>query len=140
MKQIKGTLRGFTLVEVLIASVILFSTLTVFTVILRTALISNERAIEVVEKSVATIMILDDIQVALFESSSVGKANGEGSFIGSAYRWKASVKESARPPPRYLGQQLVQAEHEIKLWTVELEMLTENSKNIKNFTYDEATW
>lgn len=128
--------RGFTLIEVLVASFIMFLALTIFTSIYRSAMISTERATEVVASVSNTSVIVEKIAFKLRESSSKNQLNGTESLFGEQYTWRASVKNEVRPPPRYFGKELIQAEHSAKLWAVTVTL----SSNGKQFSYEELTW
>jgi prepilin-type N-terminal cleavage/methylation domain-containing protein len=128
--------RGFTLVEVLVASFILFITLAAFTSILRTALISSERAQQVVTESISATLLVDSIRHQLQTSSKGNQAQGEGNINGIIYSWSATVTNRSRPPARYFGEQEIRPEHEILLWEVTIEL----EDGSEPYRYQEATW
>ncbi len=129
---------GFTLIEVLIASFIMFIALATFTMVFRGALLSSERAESVVSTSAYTDLIVDKISASLKQQHKKTQAGGQGMLLGRQFFWQAHVKQVSRPPARYFGGSLEQASHTIKLWQVKLTVKTNTSA--KDFTYEEVTW
>ncbi|MDG1750743.1 MAG: prepilin-type N-terminal cleavage/methylation domain-containing protein [Thalassotalea sp.] len=130
--------RGFTLIEVLIASFIMFISLAAFTLVFRTTILSSEKAELNVSSAAYTTLIISKITFDLKNSHSLNEKSGSGELMGRHYQWQARVKETAKPPARYFGNSLSQAEHQAKLWQVKLEVKV-NGKN-SDFLYEEITW
>jgi len=130
--------KGFSLIEVLIASFIMFISLATFTMVFRSAMVSSTKA----ELNVSTAAYADLIvsKVASELKKHHGKAShtNAGVLIGREYFWNAEVVQHTQPPAVYVGQTLVQPEHQAKLWSIKLTIKTDN-KSV-NYRYQEVTW
>lgn len=129
---------GFTLVEALIASLIMFIAIGIFTMVFRGAIISSQKASANIEISAAANLVVERISAELTNRHSGKNANGEGKIFDFNYTWRAKVKSSAKPPSRYLGGSKVQADHTAKLWQVDLTF--EKDERIVAFQFEEVTW
>lgn len=129
---------GFSLMEVLIASFIMFISLVVFSSVFRSAIISSDKAVLNVSSAAYTHLIMGEITSELKQAHHLNQLSGKGRLMQRTFQWQAKVTESTKPPARYFGQNLSQAEHLVKLWNVELN-LTFNEKK-SNVQYQEVTW
>jgi type II secretory pathway component PulJ len=129
---------GFSLMEVLIASFIMFISLVVFSSVFRSAIISSDKAVLNVSSAAYTHLIMGEITSQLKDAHHLNQLSGEGSLLQRAFYWQASATESTKPPARYFGQNMSQTDHLVKLWNVEL-TLTYNEKE-SNVQYQEVTW
>ena len=85
--------RGFTLIEVLIASVILFSAVAAGTLVYRGSIRLGDKASATVRISAALPSIMEHVKEALMEQ----KMKGEGSFDdGISYSWVSEAAKSSR--------------------------------------------
>jgi prepilin-type N-terminal cleavage/methylation domain-containing protein len=134
----KTRVKGFSLIEVLIASFILFISLAVFTQVFRSAIISSEKAEHNVLIALYTQLISDKISTELKNSHQLSALNSGGSMMGVKYTWAASILSVSKPPKRYIGQVLSQAEHIVKLWQVKL--VIEHDNKISEYSFEEVTW
>lgn len=107
---------GFTLIEVLIASLIMFISIAAFSMVFRSALISSSSA----ENHVATSSIIPLIQNEISHHLQMKTDNGQGRLLGRNYRWTAKKLKETKPPPRYLAEKIVQQNHTATLWQVTL--------------------
>lgn len=130
--------QGFTLIEVLIASFIMFISLAAFTLVFRSAIISSDKAENNVSSAAYVDVMLGDISAQLFQNKQLTKLQGNGALFGRNYSWKASVINVTQPPARYFGQTLSQAEHQAKIWRIALS-ISYNQK-ISEYQYQEVTW
>ncbi|MFC0117838.1 PulJ/GspJ family protein [Pseudoalteromonas xiamenensis] len=133
---------GFTLIEVLVASVILFSAVSVSALIYRNATMASIKATETL--SFATQLkstlsaIEDDIRVR--SQSTDTKLSGQGTEDHFQYRWIAVLAEQASPPPRFDPDtgSFLPAKRSYKLWHVEL--TTTIAGKSKEYDFYEMGW
>jgi prepilin-type N-terminal cleavage/methylation domain-containing protein len=130
--------KGFSLIEVLIASFILFISLAVFTHVFRGALLSSEKAEANVSTALYTQLISDKISSVLKNSHQLPQANGQGTLMGREYTWTAFIISSSQPPKRYIGRVLSQADHVVKLWQVKLSV--KDGNKTQEYAFEEVTW
>ncbi len=135
--------RGFTLIEVLIAAVIMFTVLATATVSLRGAMHASERASRKTELLAPLPWITPTIRERLREYPGDNLAtehNGEGVVFGVEYRFHASLVRSGAPPPRFDvdAADFIEYAPRFGLYDVELELEREGEKS--RFVYQELAW
>ena len=80
---------GFTLLEVLIASVILFSVIVTSTLVYRGAMLSSDKAEQALSVSVAAHSIQRIVTDEFRELKDRSQSSGEGRYGEITYRWRA---------------------------------------------------
>lgn len=135
--------RGFTLVEVLIAAVIMFTVLATATLSLRGALVASERATRTTELLAPLPWITSTIRERLREATRDGltpEYSGGGVLFGVEYRYRAVNVRSAAPPPRFVEEEadLVEYAPRFGLYDIELELAREDETS--SFLYQELAW
>jgi Tfp pilus assembly protein PilV len=134
--------KGFTLIEVMVASVILFSSIAVVSVIYRGAFISSQKAERHVEISGTLPSILANIR-----SEIRAKGNSDSSEIISQssawqvqYQWQAKLLTIKAAAPTFSPESglMETTKARYKFWQVEL-TVTLNSTT-KNYTFNEVSW
>ncbi len=135
--------RGFTLIEVLIAAVIMFTVLATATVSLRGAMHASERASRTTELLAPLPWITPTIRERLREipgDSLATERSGEGVMFGVAYRFRALLVRSAAPPSRFDvdAAEFIEYAPRFGLYDVELELEREGEKS--RFVYQELAW
>ncbi len=96
--------RGFTLLEVLIAAVIMFTVLATASLSLRGAMHASERASRTTELLAPLPWITPTIRERLREypgDNLATERSGEGVVFGVEYRFHASLVRSGAPPSRF---------------------------------------
>jgi len=134
------TNKGFTLIEVLIASVILFATLAITADLYKTSTFSANKVIEKTRylQSTATVISTIKSELTLLTSDSIGSSY-EGIVIvrGIEFKWraerisfKARVKriDETSEPPRKFG-----------LYSVRVTVLN-RQKLLEKYEFKVATW
>jgi prepilin-type N-terminal cleavage/methylation domain-containing protein len=134
--------RGFTLLEVMIATVILFSVIASVSLIYRGAFISSEKANKNIEIATVIPAIISQIQSDIRSQSNqeVSKLKGNGKIWNIQYTWQASLLEYKSAPEKFdvdLGK-FITPPLKYKLWSVQLE-LSHNGVN-KYFQFKEMSW
>ncbi|WP_462152152.1 PulJ/GspJ family protein [Pseudoalteromonas xiamenensis] len=95
---------GFTLLEVLVAAVILFSSVMAITLVYRSSLISADKATVKVQQTAVVPSIIEKIKVELNDKSSFNqgdKIEGLGQQLGVNYRYVAEVIEVSAPADKF---------------------------------------
>ena len=131
--------KGFTLIEVMIAAVILFSALALSAELFKTSSFSADKAANSSRFCQINPAAMSSIKLALKESAFKDKGkdfNGETLLFGIRYQWKASLI-NILPPPLYQGD-LSQGEARFALYNVDVIAL-KNSKS-QRFSFEVATW
>ena len=133
---------GFTLVEVLVASVILFSSLAAVTLIYRGALLSSTKANQEMASTSVVPVILQHIrsQIRANGNNEAEELSGSGEEWEVNYNWQAVIKSYKPAPPIFdvdSGQYVTQP-LKYKLWQVELTMNTQGTE--RSYSYEELSW
>lgn len=130
---------GFTLVEVLIAATILFTSLAVVSESYRASLLASDKASRVAELLTPLPLILGHIQSRLLENP-IDVVSGRGEVLGVAYEFEArSIKFGA--PPRRVEPETGEYRTyppRFRLYNVELS-LNAGTQN-RRFEYQELSW
>lgn len=133
------TQRGFTLVEVLVAAVIMFTVLATATLSLRSAYIASDRAARVTELLAPLPWITPLIREEL-RANPAPEREGSGTVFGVDYRYKASTVLFGAPPARFDPDITDFTEYppRFRLYDVELELGHEGET--ETFLYQELAW
>ncbi len=133
--------RGFTLLEVLVASVIFISSIAAISMAYRGALLASDRANYNVSLSGTMPMILTSVQLDIrSDQSQTLQLNGSGTSWGVDYEWSAELLEfKAAPAQIDLDlQTIVQPNPRFKLWGVTL--VTQYQGFERTYRYNELSW
>ena len=134
--------KGFTLVEVLIASVILFSIVTTGSLLFRTSIRASEKATIVAKNATALPPVMEMIRHELFGGASKGQ--GEfGQHI--TYSWHSEVSRASRDIVSSYDEQTKGLEYgyfRLSLHNVFVTMIYEERSNNyqEQYEYQELTW
>lgn len=131
--------RGFTLVEVLVAALILFATLGAMTELLRSTLLSSSAAESALALSRAASELQPQITFAIKQGTKAhALEGGEGIHGALRYRWQAErLREAQRFNPIDEAF-VVAAAPPIVLWLVTLEV--GDGKRQRQFTFKALSW
>ena len=131
--------RGFTLIEVLIAAVIMFTVLAVATMSLRSALHASERATRTTELLAPLSWITPTIRDNL-RANPAPERSGEGIMFGVSYRFRATTVRFGAPPRRFDpdAADFLDYQPRFRLYDVELEL--ERDGETESFIYQELAW
>ncbi len=131
--------RGFTLVEVLIAAVIMFTVLATATLSLRSAFAASERATRVTELLAPLPWITPLVREEL-RANPLPEREGGGTLFGVEYRYSASTVRFGSPPPRFDADaaDFVEYPARFRLYDVELTLAREGET--ETFLYQELAW
>jgi len=139
--------RGFTLIEVLIAAVIMFTVLATATLSLRGAIIASERASRTAELLAPLDWITTTIRERLRENMATSTSNGlapeqggEGALFGVEYRFRATLVRVGSPPPRFDPDLLDFIEYAPRFGLYDVELELEREGETSRFIYQELAW
>jgi prepilin-type N-terminal cleavage/methylation domain-containing protein len=131
--------RGFTLVEVLIASTILFTVLAVASEAYRNALLASSKAQTLVEMLTPLPLMTSSIRNQL-RTNPVERLQGEAELLGVQYRWEAVTARYGAPAPRFDPDEaeFIEYGRRYRLYDVTLELSLRGQQ--RNYLYQELAW
>lgn len=137
----KSKQQGFTLIEVLVASFILFLVITSVTLIYRNAVLASHKAEKSLELSAHQLFVMDQIRIEVSNAGQLEELSGKGSMSESVtYTWQASVISQSRTPEQYNSStgELAQGKFLFKYWQITL--LMNNDGRQKTYTFHKVSW
>lgn len=133
------TQRGFTLIEVLVAAVIMFTVLATATLSLRSTFTASERATRVTELLAPlpwiTPLIRDELR-----ANPVPEHEGAGSLFGVDFRYRASTALLGAPPARFDPDVADFIEYPPRFRLYDVELTLERDGETESFLYQELAW
>jgi len=133
--------QGFTLLEILVASTILFSSIAVVSLIFKTSYVASEKATKNVEQAGVINVLVTSIQVTIREKTQQGtnSLQGDGVTWGVPYQWQAELIANKAPPNKFNADtgNVESYSARYKLWDV---VLTIGKNNKRKFEYNELSW
>ena len=130
---------GFTLVEVLIASVILFASLAVISEAYRTSLVASERARITAELLTPLPLIVEHVRDRLLDTPQE-KVDGRGEVLGVRFEFLAVSARFAAPPRRVDADsgQIMVYQPRFRVYDVRLTLAAGSVRRV--FSYQELAW
>lgn len=130
---------GFTLVEALVAAMILFLVLTSGTLAYQAAVSASLRA-EGVARLLAPAPLIRLTVRERLQANPEERLAGEGELLGVAWRFEARSVRFAPPPPRFDGElrDIRQFPPRFRLYDVELTLARAGRREV--FLYQELAW
>ena len=129
---------GFTLIEVLIAGVILFSITTTMTLVYRGALLASEKA----EKSILLTRYVSFIRQKVSDdfrqSSAPSLRRNTGKFGSIEYEWLATLTHVGQPSVIVLEDSGRSEDLKYYLWSIELTL--RNGSQVRDYAFTEISW
>ncbi len=128
--------KGFTLIEVLIAGVILVSAISMATLVYRSSLLSSEKAERMTHMSSAMAILLDEVR----DNIRNGVVQDSGRLLKVDYSWQAELIESGAPPSLVDPEtsEVMNFEPRYRLWQVTLELTISGFS--REYTFREVSW
>lgn len=134
--------KAFTLIEIMVAAVILFSSIATVSMIYRGAFTSSEKANAHVTISGVIPAVLSQIreQVRAQGNSTQTELRGEGVSWGINYQWSAQQVALKAAPPFFDMESgnTVDAPLKYKLWQVDLVLINQGLN--KTYQFKEVSW
>lgn len=140
MKNIANKSAGFTLIEVMIAGVILIISLATMTLVYRGAALSSQKAADNIEFSASVGLIFNTIQGRVRGANAVEPVSGEGVIEGVKYHWTSRLIEKKGAADRLdpeSGEFQAQPER-FYLWDIQL--IVERGSKQRTYHYKELSW
>lgn len=131
--------KGFTLLEVLIAAIILFTALALASEIFKSATLSSDIAVKNAKYYQVTPSAITAIKFDLrskVKNSDISEANGELELFGIYYSWRATREIFNSPPTDELSD--FSERNRFSIYIVEV--LAKNAGRERTFTFKVATW
>jgi Tfp pilus assembly protein PilV len=131
---------GFTLIEVLLAGVILIISVSAMTLIYRTATISSLKASNSVKFQGNISLIIQTIQNSIRNGKAINPLSGEGRIDDVFYTWRSVLSEKSGAPARFSVNKngLDVQPDKFYLWDVYLTV--EMASVTKTYEYKELSW
>ena len=132
--------RGFTLIEVLIAAVILFGSISIVSQAFRGSVTSSVKAKRSVQAAAIVPFLLSTIEYRLQNQSLNEVAFQEGVIDKAMFTWTASVIKKDGPPARLSPEdgEVTIFDDKFYLWQVNLTVQQQETKN--EYSYKQITW
>ncbi|WP_448546872.1 PulJ/GspJ family protein [Thalassotalea fusca] len=134
--------QGFTLIEVLVAAVILFAAITTVSLIYRGAFTSSEKAEShvAISGSIPAIMAQIKVDIRKAAMQSVTESQYEGQSWNVNYHWKATVKEERDAIDRLDADsgEYEKSHYRFQLWEVSLEVT--HKSTVEHYTFEQLAW
>lgn len=133
---------GFTLIEVLVASMILFASISTISLIYKGAYLTSEKSDSYVVASGAIPIVLENIKekIRAEGDSSSAKLFGNGAVWGVQYDWQAELQKIKAAPSLFdpdSGRN-VETPEKYKLWQVSLNIHYKSLN--QSYQYNEMSW
>lgn len=135
----RKAIRGFTLIEVLIASTILFASLAVISESYRASLMASDKAAKTAEMLTPLPLILGHVKNKLLETPDE-LVEGQGEVLGVRFTFEARSAKFGAPVRRIdpdSGQRMVY-QPRFRLYDVQLGLSRGTMRRV--FTYQELAW
>lgn len=135
----KNITRGFTLIEVLISSFILFLVLTSITMVYRGAMLSSSKAERTLYFSSFIEPISERVRIQLQAEPNIEK-QGQGSMGEVTYNWHAIQTFQGQAPASIDGESglTIQNNKVFRLWDVKLKLKLKNAT--REYSFSKVTW
>jgi prepilin-type N-terminal cleavage/methylation domain-containing protein len=137
--------RGFTLIEVLLASIILFLFLTLAAQAFSQSAVASRKAERAVKLAGLVPLLLENIRTEIDQAKQLGEQTANGSLLGVNYQWQATLLSRAKPAFSFdQGGAAIDGQERYNLWQVELSISLVSNDAEKNYQrtwqYTEVTW
>lgn len=131
--------QGFTLIEVLVASFILFLVIAAVTLVYRGALISSHKAERALKFSSLVEPISENIKLQL-QSSTNSERQGQGTMGEINYNWHATQTFQAKSPPSADAESgnISQGNKTFRLWDITLNLELKSAS--RQYHFSEVSW
>lgn len=133
---LRGKQFGFTLLEVLLAGLILFAVLTSMTLVYRGALLSSGKAERALTMSAALPSIRSLITERLRSDNPTADLSNGGSYGDLDYRWTAKLTHVGRPS--VILQEDSGVDLRYFLW--DIEVIVRRGDTLRNYRFREISW
>ncbi len=132
--------KGFTLIEVLVASFILFLVISAVTMVYRGALLSSNKAERTLVFSALVEPISEQIRSHIRSSKDEEQLQGNGEMGELVFSWHASAKYQSKAPEQFnaLNGNVDSGNKTFKLWDVTLQIKLKSAT--REYHFSELSW
>lgn len=130
---------GFTLIEVMIAAVILFSVLSFASLAVKSARQSSESASETVTLYQPVPLIVDQIREVL-QQQAAEQLQGAGAIFGVRYQWSAIRMQYAPPAPRFDPDMTAFVSYKPRFARYQVSLILQKDNKNRELSYVELAW
>jgi type II secretory pathway pseudopilin PulG len=137
-KRVKNS--GFTLLEVLISSIILFLFITMASQAFSQAAQSSLKAERAVKVASLVPLLIENIRGKILDVDTLGDFGGQGQMLDMQYHWQAQLLQRKAPASRFdpSSMELKDYKDRFNLWSVELVVTL--GKYQRSWQYEEISW
>ena len=132
--------KGFTLIEVLVASIILFIFVAMAAQIFRQSAVSSLKAERAVKVAAVVPLVVENIRSKIMDAKDLSDVSGQGRLQEVEYIWRASLAQRLPPiegfDPR--TEEFRTFEDKYSLWNVDITIVIGNYE--RHWVYEELTW
>jgi len=130
---------GFTLVEVLIASVIIFVVLSLASVTIINVQNNTQRAAKVTKALSVLPYVMDTVKQQIRDNVS-SKVSGEGSLSNVQFRRSAELVKSSAPPPQLIVENSSSINYKPRFFLFKVDLRLAYEGVFRDFVYEEFAW
>jgi prepilin-type N-terminal cleavage/methylation domain-containing protein len=132
--------KGFTLIEVLIASVIIITVLSLAAMSFSNARLNSEKASDTLKLLAPVPIIMDTIREQIRKEVKSDMLSGDGAIDGVLYSWQASLESAGSPPDNFDVEQgtVIRYKPRYKIYVVQLSM--SSGTKSEAFEFKELAW
>lgn len=131
--------RGFTLIEVMIAAVILFTVLGFASLAVKNARQSSESAADSIVLYEPVPLIVDQIREVL-QQQAAEQLQGSGAIFGVQYQWTADRLQFAPPVPRFDPDLTIFVSYKPRFAKYQVHLSLKKDNKSRDLTYQELSW
>ena len=135
--QIKS-IKGFTLIEVLIASVILFLFLAIASQAFNQSATASRKAERAAKIAGLLPLLTENIRNKIVAAKQISVQSDSGSFFDLNYQWEATLLERLGPPKRLSVEIEDDTRDRFNLWQVNV--IIGEGRYQRRWQYEEITW
>ncbi len=131
---------GFTLLEVLISSIILFLFITMASQAFSQAAQSSLKAERAAKVASLVPLLMENIRGKVLAVNTLGDVAGQGKMLDMQYHWQAKLLERKRPASRFDPSTMEFKDYKdrFNLWSVEVVVTI--GKYQRSWQYEEISW
>lgn len=137
---VKKSTQGFTLIEVLVASFILFLVIAAVTMVYRGALLSSFKAERVLSFSTLVEPIAEQISTEITAADQVNQLQGSGAMGTLTFSWQAVVSHQSKAPEMFNAGtgEMDSGDKTFKHWQVTMQLQLKNAT--REYQFNEISW
>ena len=132
--------RGFTLIEVLVASIILFIFVAMAAQIFRQSAVSSLKAERAVKVAAVVPLVVENIRGKIMDAKDLSVVKGQGQLQEVSYIWRADLAQRLPPiegfDPR--TEEFRTFDDKYNLWNVDITIVIDSYE--RHWVYEELTW